>query len=125
MRNSQQSSGKDSSEPSGQSDSWNSSEQDPIKPNNYNFEQIFEDQALSKEEEELFNQLKKREQSDYPYNQTSSERKREEEDTPEPEDDNGETHKFELNLNSQSRNNRDNIFKLNKNAQKQNNERYY
>ena len=29
--------------------------------NQYDFEQIFEDQALSKEEEELFNQLKARE----------------------------------------------------------------
>ena len=43
-----------------QSDDWSD---DNLQPNNYNFEQIFDNQALSKEEEELFNQLKAQEEN--------------------------------------------------------------
>ena len=38
-----------------QSDDWSD---ENLQSNAYNFEQIFDNQALSKEEEELFNQLK-------------------------------------------------------------------
>ena len=38
-----------------QSDDWSD---ENLQPNAYNFEQIFDNEALSKEEEELFNQLK-------------------------------------------------------------------
>ena len=81
LRKSQQSSGK-GSEPSGQSDDWNSSQELENQPQ-YNFEQIFEDQALSQEEEELFNQLKQREKDQKiqgnNLNNPSLERRKEEE----------------------------------------------